>query len=406
MRKTKLEEVSNYYNYKQNKLFIRRLIVLALMISIIGSSFVISGRWGMDYVKLKPRVDKTGDLLEVYIDSTIKGYDLYNPVEDIKGIYIPASKVVNYKEYIELTKETAVNSFVIDIKDDNGYLTIPSDNPILVDKGCVLASPPIENIEKVIKACYEEGIYPIARIVAFKDNVITKKEPSRAVKNLSGETYVTSGGDRWLNPYDKRNWEYLLEICKEAISLGFKEIQFDYIRFHESMNENRVILDGEKSKVEIISEFAKYMYDNLHSYDVFVSADVFGAVILSDIDANIVGQDFSELCKWLDYICPMVYPSHYAQGTFGIEYPHIDCYDIILRSMELAGDKLSENLRSERKAIIRPWLQDFTMKSLKPYKVYGEEELKDQIQGTYDAGLSEWLFWNAAGNYTEAGLKD
>ena len=101
----------------------------------------------------------------------------------------------------------------------------------------------------------------------------------------------------------------------------------------------------------------------------------------------------------------MVYPSHYAEGTFGIAYPHLDAYDIILNTMEKGQDLIRENERSQRKAIIRPWLQDFTLKSLKPYLLYGPEQIKAQIQGTYDAGLEEWIFWNAAGNYTVDGYK-
>ena len=172
------------------------------------------------------------------------------------------------------------------------------------------------------------------------------------------------------------------------------------------MTEERVQLGTDKSKSEVITEFVTYMCESLKEYGVSVSADVFGAVVMSKVDGENVGQDFNELCKHLDYICPMVYPSHYAAGTFGIEYPHIQCYDIILRSMELAQDRLMENPRDERKAQIRPWLQDFTLAGMEPYQFYGEEQIRSQIQGTYDAGIDEWLFWNASGKYTEAGLDD
>ena len=342
----------------------------------------------------------------VYIDGNKVAYGLYKQKQEVKGIYIPPSKVEDYEEYINMAKRTNVNSFVIDVKSDQGYLTFASDNEKLINMGCVLANPPIENINQVMKRLYEEDIYPIARVVTFKDNVATAHFPNLAVKALDGQVYELKSGDKWLNPYNKENWDYILEVCKEAIKVGFKEIQFDYIRFHESMSEEKVQLAPNKTKSEIITEFVNFMSEQLKEYGVGVSADVFGAIIMSKIDGENVGQDFNELCKHLDYICPMVYPSHYADGTFGIEYPHIQCYDIILRSMELAQDKILENPRAERKAKIRPWLQDFTLAGMKPYQFYGEEQIRSQIQGAYDAGVNEWLFWNASGKYTEAGLDE
>lgn len=400
MKKYKLKPINSYYYYKQSKKKFKRVIIFLC----ISAAMILIGKTLCNFIIFSYKA-QFKEAEPVYLDADKRCYDLYRQTKDIKGIYVPASKVNNYEDYIKLCKETQVNSIVIDIKNDSGYLTYKEESPDLVSKGCVLDQPPIKDIERVISRLYEEDIYPIARIVAFKDSVITSKEPERAVKDKEGNVYVTSSGDKWLDPYNKENWAYLLEISRAAAKLGFKEIQFDYIRFHESMDEDRVQLDQNVSKTEIITEFTKYICDNLKDDKVFVSADVFGTIILSDIDAETVGQDFAELSKHLDYICPMVYPSHYAVGTFGIEYPHVECYDIILRTMEIAQDRISENPHSERKAIIRPWLQDFTLKNVKPYVEYGPEQIKAQIKGVEDAGLKEWLFWNAAGKYTSEGLE-
>ena len=254
---------------------------------------------------------------------------------------------------------TDVNAFILDIKNDYGYLTFHSDNEVLQDMKAVSSKPAISNIEEVMDALYQADVYPIARIVAFKDNVVGATYPERVMQTLDGEVYKTPDGQMWLNPYDKSNWDYLLEICKEAIRLGFKEIQFDYIRFHESMNSSRVQLPEDISKTEIITAFTQYVYDELSAYGVYVSADVFGAIITSSIDAEIVGQDYKELVKTLDYICPMIYPSHYANGSFGVEYPDLDPYTIILKALQASNRVIQEIPRSERKAIVRPWLQDF-----------------------------------------------
>lgn len=406
MKKYKIKPLDSYYHYKVRKNWLKRLLFLIIGVGVICFGIVGNEQFGEDLKYLNLIMAENKKLESIYIDGNKVEYDLYRQKQEVKGIYIPSSKVDNYEDYIAMAKRTNVNSFVIDVKSDHGYLTFASNNEKLVKMGCVLANPPIEDIQKVMKRLYEEDIYPIARIVTFKDNVATEHFPNLAMKNLDGQTFTTRTGDKWLNPYNKENWDYILEVCKEAIKVGFKEIQFDYIRFHESMTEERVQLEPDKTKSEAITEFVAFMCDNLEEYGVSVSADVFGAIIMSKTDGENVGQNFVELSKHLDYICPMIYPSHYAAGTFGIEYPHIQCYDIILRSMELAEDKLMENPREQRKAQIRPWLQDFTLAGMTPYQFYGEEQIRSQIQGTYDAGVDEWLFWNASGKYTEAGLDD
>ncbi len=404
MKKYRLQPLDSYYYYKKKKIWLKKILFFITGMSVICFGIVGNENLGDD-LKALGIGQKISDEA-VYIDGNKVAYGLYKQKQEVKGIYIPPSKVEDYEEYINMAKRTNVNSFVIDVKSDQGYLTFASDNEKLINMGCVLANPPIENINQVMKRLYEEDIYPIARVVTFKDNVATAHFPNLAVKALDGQVYELKSGDKWLNPYNKENWDYILEVCKEAIKVGFKEIQFDYIRFHESMSEEKVQLAPNKTKSEIITEFVNFMSEQLKEYGVGVSADVFGAIIMSKIDGENVGQDFNELCKHLDYICPMVYPSHYADGTFGIEYPHIQCYDIILRSMELAQDKILENPRAERKAKIRPWLQDFTLAGMKPYQFYGEEQIRSQIQGAYDAGVNEWLFWNASGKYTEAGLDE
>ena len=411
MKKYKIQPKNSYYHYKRRKNKLIKIFMVILIGVVVVGIFLGVERFSKAIAKMTTMTsngasDKQTKEETVYFNGAEISYNLYRMPREIRGIYIPARKVVDYEKYITLTKNTSVNAFVIDVKNDKGYLTYLSTNPKLIKMGCVLDDPPIQDLKKVMNRLYEEGIYPIARIVAFKDNVASKKFPDRAVKDKAGNLYTKKDKDTWLNPYDKRNWEYLLEISKDAINMGFKEVQFDYIRFHESMNKETILLDHSLSKTEIITAFTKYMRDHLKDYDVCLSADVFGAIITSSIDADIVGQDFKELSKNLDYICPMVYPSHYAQGSFGIQYPHLDAYDIILRSMEFAQDELSKNPREERQAIIRPWLQDFTMTKLKPYQPYGQKQIKDQIKGSNDAGLSEWLFWNASGEYTETGLQD
>jgi hypothetical protein len=395
-----------YASYSQNKIKQRRIGLVGLVLfGVIVASLIIGKK--VDYWALKNIFVPSQDvevIESVVLDEAEVLFNVHQVPVKVRGIYVPASKINKLEELINLANTTKVNAFIIDIKNDYGYLTFDSDNPVLQEVQAISKNPAIDDITEVMDKLYESNIYPIARIVAFKDNIVGETYPERVMQTLEGEVYKTKDGQMWLNPYDKRNWEYLVEVCKEAISAGFKEIQLDYMRFHESMDSERVLLPEDKSKTEIITEFTQYMYDAISPYGVYLSGDVFGTIITSPIDAEIVGQDYKELVKILDYICPMIYPSHYAEGSFGIVNPDLDPYRLILKALQASTDVIQEIPRSERKAIVRPWLQDFTATWLTTYQNYEAKQIQDQIRGVEDALLDEWILWNGAANYTQEAL--
>ena len=407
MRKYKVKPYQSYYHYKRQKRIKRSIfcviVVLGLVFTVLMKVYQVEFQDIQALFKGGSQ-NGLGESTPVYLEQDTVQYDVHMTPTSVKGVYLPATHMSQLDTLIELAKETEVNAIVIDIKDDNGYLTFKSDNPALA--GAVKEQPLIEDIDKVMNKLYKAGIYPIARIVSFKDNVRTKSHPEHAVTWQDGTVFSTSKGERWLNPYDKENWEYLLEISKEAINLGFKEIQFDYIRFHESMEGKDLDFPSHQSKIDVITEFTKYMYEQLHTYGVVVSADVFGTIITSKIDAKIVGQDYAELSKYLDYICPMIYPSHYGEGSFGITYPDLYPYELILEVMQASNAVIRDIPRSERRAEVRPWLQDFTASWLGNYQEYDSEQVRAQILATYDGLGKEWLLWNGAGRYHHDALEE
>lgn len=151
-----------------------------------------------------------------------------------------------------------------------------------------------------------------------------------------------------MNPYNREVWDYLVEIGTQAAEAGFDEVQFDYIRFSTDLKTDKMDFGPaaeEQSKTDVITEFTQYAYDKLSPEGVYVSADVYGTIIDSKIDQDIVGQNFVDMASHLDYICPMVYPSHYANGVYGIPIPDAQPYDTVKAAMQAAAKQLERYQR-------------------------------------------------------------
>lgn len=332
-----------------------------------------------------------------------------NTPTKVKGIYIsgPVAGTKNtLNNIVRIVDETEVNAIVVDIKNDSGEITYKMQTPTVLDIKSGVNY--IRDIDGFIKRMKEKNIYLIARIVAFKDPILAKKKPELSLKNSNGTIFTDKAGLSWVNPYKKEVWEYLIEVAAEAARIGFDEIQFDYIRFSTDSGMKQVIFTNEeeaKSKEEVISEFTKYACEKLKPMGVYVSADVYGSIISSKTDADIIGQDYIEMSKYLDYICPMIYPSHYVDGAYGIDYPDLAPYQLISKALEDSKNVLSVIDEGEHKAVVRPWLQDFTASWIKNHQKYGKKQIREQIEAVYDSGYEEWILWNGSNKYTEAGLE-
>lgn len=355
----------------------------------------------------------------------------------VKGIFVTGAMAgtSNMENLIELVDETELNAMVIDVKNDEGRVTYHMDVPIVQELGACRKY--IGDIGALIDECKKKDIYLIARVVAFKDPYLAEQKPEWCVHNQDGSLFLDKDGLAWLNPYDRQVWDYLLAIAQEALDAGFDEIQFDYVRFSTDANmENAYFGEDvqDQDRRKIITEFIKYASENIHAAGGAISADVYGVVIDSERDQRIVGQDYAALSRYLDYISPMVYPSHYGPYNYNIPVPDAEPYRLVLSAMQssrkvLAGieekketsvsdNTLEEDMEDESaleeiaaleplegiEAKVRPWLQDFTATWVKGHIPYGAEEIRAQIQAVYDAGYEEWILWNAANRYTEEGL--
>ncbi|MFS0722921.1 putative glycoside hydrolase [Paenibacillus sp. 1P07SE] len=326
----------------------------------------------------------------------------------VKGIYVTSHSAGGQRmdQLLQLIDDSALNSMVIDIKDDHGYITYPSDNEEILLLGETRRN--IADIGALMDRLEKHKVYPIARIVVFKDSVLAAKHPELSFVQEDGKVWQNGRKESFVNPYRKEVWDYNIAVAKEAARLGFQEIQFDYVRFPEGFENRADSLTFDKTeeeRVQIVADFVKYAREQLEPMGIRVSVDIFGYAA-SVPAAEGIGQDFVKLSKHVDVISPMVYPSHYSTGWFGQQAPDKAPYETIKGSMLDTHKKLDPI--GHYKPVIRPWIQDFTASWLGQghYIPYGKEEVQAQIQALKDTGIDEYLLWNASNRYTAGVIYD
>ncbi len=348
------------------------------------------------------------NLAEGRRDNPLSPSEMVIPVQQaeapkVKGIYVTAYSAggARLNTLIDLVDSTDLNSMVIDIKDDAGYITYKTDNPELQKLG--KPQPFIGDIDGLMARLEKHEIYPIARIVVFKDTILAKKNPELSFRNSDGTLWSNGNGDSFVNPYNKDVWDYNIEVAKEAAKHGFKEIQFDYVRFPEGFEKRADSLKytkNELSRIDTVAAFVEYAREQLEPLGIKVSVDIFGYAA-SVPAAEGIGQDFVKISNQVDIICPMIYPSHYTTGWFNAKDPDKAPYQTIKGAIVDTQKKLDP--LGEEQPIIRPWIQDFTASWLGKghYTKYGKHEVEEQIRALSEMKIDEYLLWNASNRYTE-----
>lgn len=334
----------------------------------------------------------------------------------VKGIYVTGPKAGSggMEDLIRLVDETELNAMVIDVKNDEGNLTfrltneeIPQDIPVLDRISEMQAGIRyIRDIQTMMQELKDHNIYTIARIVCFKDPILAAAQPELALTKPDGKPVTDANGLAWVNPYRQEAWEYLTELAEMAADLGFDEIQYDYVRFPVGSDADAADYGVDMEaypKRQAIQDFLSYAGDRLHEKGCVVTADVFGTIIGSETDVQTVGQDYTALGQTVDAISPMVYPSHYANGVFGLKVPDAHPYETVSTAMQGSAEELQEIPEAER-AVVRPWLQAFTATWVPGHISYNGTQIREQIQAVYDAGYEEWILWNATNRYSPDGL--
>lgn len=326
----------------------------------------------------------------------------------IRGVYVTAHSAGGdrFSQLVQLIDNTDLNAMVIDVKDDFGYLTYV---PPKGSKHQKISKDYIKDPTAMLKKLEEKQIYPIARVVVFKDSVLAQQRPELSFKD-GDKVWKNGRGEAFVNPFLKEVWDHNVGIAIEAAKLGFQEIQFDYVRFPEgferrdssltySMGEyEKVDLDNVQKRVSAVTDFVAYAKEKLEPYNVKVSVDIFGYTATLP-EAPGIGQNFSKISEHVDVISSMIYPSHWT-SYFGIPRPDLEPYRLVSEYAKVENHKLNQ---IENRPVSRPWLQDFTASWLGKgnYTVYGKDEIEAQIKGLQDQGIHEFLLWNAGNSYTK-----
>jgi hypothetical protein len=399
----------------------------------------------------------------------------------VRGIYSTSHSAggERFASLLELVNSTDLNAMVIDIKDDNGYITFRLEGEMEPYSKNFIKDP-----KALIQTLSDHKIYPIARVVVFKDSVLAAEKPELSFKQ-DGQVWKNRRGEAFVNPFVKEVWDHNIRIAKEAAKLGFQEIQFDYVRFPEGFEKRDKILtysmgdytaeklqprlveewtkkkeaweaehkeliaqereskqpseavggtsaipvttagesdiqstdsvspdsavlpappadpvyDDVAARVTAVTDFVSYAKKELEPFDVEVSVDIFGYTATLP-EAPGIGQNFTLISEHVDVISSMIYPSHWGPGYFNIAKPDLEPFRLVQEYVKTEQKKFSE---MENPPISRPWLQDFTAPWLGKgnYVSYGKKEVEDQIRALNEAGIKEFLLWNAGNRYSE-----
>ena len=330
-------------------------------------------------------------------------YFFFTRPDHIRGLYVNSWSAGSRRRMaalIDLAERTEVNTFVIDIKDASGYVSHPSQVPLAQETGAT-SDIRIPSMSWLLGQLETAGIYPVARIVIVKDPVLAAARPELAVQDTAGGVWTDNNGVVWLNPFNEAVWEYHVDLAREVAEMGFPEIQWDYVRFPDAPASalGRAHFPGRdgQPRTTAIREFLAYSREALSDLGVDVTADVFGVTTSATGDVGI-GQVWESFIDVVDVALPMVYPSHYWKGSYGIEEPNAHPYEIVRKALE---DALERSDTLEGAGATRPWLQDFT---LGPPR-YEAPEVRAQIQAAHDLGILEWVLWNPGSRYTEDALE-
>ena len=325
--------------------------------------------------------------------------------DPVRGLYVNRWASLGQKmwQLVEVAKTTEVNALVLDVKDDRGFVLYRSRVALAQQIGADTNMPMRPaRLRAVLDTMRAHGIYPIARIVVAKDPLLAEHRPEWSIKRKDdpSKPWLDKNGRPWLDAHQPEVWQYAVDLAKEAVELGFSEVQLDYVRFPDEKRLAReAVFPLAKGRVraQVIRDQLAATRVALKGAKVPLAIDVFGLTATDTTDMGI-GQRWELFADQADYVLPMAYPSHYAPGTYKLGNPNARPYETIDHTLR---DAKRRNAAVPGAGKLVPWYQDFT---LGPPR-YGAKQVRAQIEAGYANGVMSWMLWNPGSRYTIAALK-
>ncbi|MGH7521938.1 MAG: putative glycoside hydrolase [Gemmatimonadales bacterium] len=323
----------------------------------------------------------------------------------VKALYVNAWAFGGSKlaQLVHLADSTEINAFVVDVKDDTGCLLYPSEVKVAQDIGatrCVRT----RDVKSRLDTLHAHNIYAIARIVVAKDPLLAEHRPGWSVQHRDGGLWRDRIGSAWVDAYNDSVWIYAAQLAEEAVRLGFAEVQFDYVRFPDEPKEAMALAifaarrRGETQREGVQAGIA-ILANRIQQLGVPITFDIFGLTSSATGDLGI-GQVWEDFVTVADVVLPMIYPSHYYRGSYGLAWPNAEPYRVVRNALREA---IERSRPLGKAATIRPFLQAFTLGRRKPR--YTPHEIREQIRAAEDVGIYSWVLWNPRSVYQRDALR-
>ena len=322
--------------------------------------------------------------------------------EHVYALYLTCDPDVlgNIDAYIAYAKTTKINAFVVNIMDGT---SIGYDSPVYEEYSPTAyqyAQNSVADYQAVIQKIKDAGFYVIGRLTTFNDSFFCQDHPEYAIADGSGESLYVAAS-YWPSAFCRYVWEYKVALAIDAVqTMGFNEIQFDYVRFPDNTDQYEASGDIDfrneygETKALAIQRFLMYATDILHEYGVYVGADVFGETSGNYVTAY--GQYWPAISNVVDVISGMPYPDHFARN--GAYRPWEHPYETLLDWAESAAKRQAE---TPTPAVDRTWIQAYNAIQ-PPYNEYGVQEIGDEIRALREEGLTGgFMAWNASCSLTK-----
>tara|TARA_B100000427_G_scaffold71345_3_gene57574 strand:+ start:2333 stop:3829 length:1497 start_codon:yes stop_codon:yes gene_type:complete len=293
---------------------------------------------------------------------------------------------------LELISAGKVTAVEISLKNESGVVGYDSNIPLATESG---ATNKLFNLRTAIEELHALDVRVIGRIVAFRDPILAKHawaqgDQDWVIQTPDGRPLSKYGG--FTNFQNAGVQKYNLDIAREAAEAGIDDVLWDYMRRPEGRLDGMYIPGvGLDDPSPIIVDFLRQSQSILREYGVFQGVSVFG---ISATRGEFIAQDVAGMAQYVDYVSPMIYPSHWSRGEYGVTHPEAQPYDITRASLA----DFQRVLDGTNTALV-PWLQDFSMRV-----PYGPAEVKAQIDAAASLGIHDWLIWDPTVTYTAEGI--